>query len=258
MKEIRGLKEKPTKDKSKQLRPKEEKSEKLKLSVDLELKKPSEGVELSPEKAKLLKPNQGKAKELKPKEEAKGTQELKQKKEKELQPAKELKPGYTQEFGFKTEEIEEEEDLEEEEEDVLLTKEEIAERLKQAHQGSGIPIPAIKAGHRRIKQNPKGPHILLKPKLVEQRDEKRQAERMGETVESASQEIVKQEHEMELAVKAETMKRAALHTADPHSKAIPSVYYPPEKPIHYNTSNGSEAHLNPFQPASRGKQFLGQ
>jgi len=81
---------------------------------------------------------------------------------------------------------------------------------------------------------------------------------MGETVESASQEIVKQEHEMELAVKAETMKRAALHTADPHSKAIPSVYYPPEKPIHYNTSNGSEAHLNPFQPASRGKQFLGQ
>jgi len=172
----------------------------------------------------------------------------------ELQPARgrfseELKPAEKFEERELSEPHEEEATSYDE---PLLSKEEIVARLKQHHQDHGIPVPAIHAGGKRIKQHNRGPHVTHKQSLVEQRDERHQAEQLGDTAEQTSAQLAKQDHERELALKDEEWKRLAIKRARNDPKIFPATYFPPEPQNDYQRSS-MKGGLNTFQPPMHGK-----
>jgi len=142
--------------------------------------------------------------------------------------------------------LEKEEDNKEEH---TLSEEEIAKRIKERHPTAGT----IKVGGRRIKQNPSGPHITPhKPTLVETRDEKVQAENMGETAESTSRELAKEQYEYELALQEEKLLKHAVKRVEKGDEMerkilFPSTYFPPE-PQNENQKRSTKGGLKFFQP----------
>lgn len=122
---------------------------------------------------------------------------------------------------------------EQHEEERPLSNEEIMAKIQAHRSETGkMPAPAVRAGGKRIKQNPSGPHITHKTTLVEKRDEKRLEERLGESAEQTSKELSKIDQEAQLSAQHTEQLAKRAYTERPehilHKAAFPSTYFPPE------------------------------
>jgi len=169
----------------------------------------------------------------------------------------EIKREEIQKEEIKREEFQKEEVKREEtqKDEPLLTEEEITVRIKSHHPTAGT----VFVGGRRITQRPNGPFIIPhKPTLVEQRDEKRKEEMMGETAESTTKELVKEESHQELTMKQEKMywmsQKAAGGESEQSKGHFPSTFCPPE-PKHENVNKKKEnrKRMGQFQPPLRSQ-----
>lgn len=87
--------------------------------------------------------------------------------------------------------------------------------------------PAAKVGGMRISQNPTGPHLFKKADGTTHHHSGTHHFEKKEDHEMTSTELAKREKEIQLAHKAEDLKRHVLKNAPKDSKAFPSTYHNP-------------------------------
>jgi hypothetical protein len=152
-----------------------------------------------------------------------------------------------------------EQPLEEQEKEVPAEEEHeinTEEKLKELKKNKRHPARAVMAGGRRFAQAAH-PHIPAKrPTLVEQRDEKRAAEILGDEAKSTETALAKAEHQAQLVKKEENLHRRYVKsevTKNRNNKVFPSTYFPPQKPAESYEKNTQQGPLFQYTVPQPGR-----